>query len=59
MILALWSASAGVRTMMEALNVAYNETEKRGFLKRMALSLALTLAVVLMGLVVDRAKLSC
>ena len=50
-ILALWSASAGVRTMMEALNVAYNETEKRGFFKRMALSLGLTLAVVLIGLV--------
>ena len=50
-ILALWSASAGVRTMMEALNVAYNETEKRGFFKRVALSLALTLAVVLIGLV--------
>ena len=50
-ILALWSASAGVRTMMEALNVACNETEKRGFFKRMALSLALTLAVIAIGVV--------
>jgi membrane protein len=50
-VLALWSASAGVRTMMEALNVAYNETEKRGFFKRVLLSLALTLANVLIGIV--------
>jgi membrane protein len=50
-LLALWSASAGVRTMMEALNVAYEEKEKRGFLERTALSLLLTLATVLIGAV--------
>jgi membrane protein len=50
-LLALWTASAGVRTMMEALNVAYDEREKRGFFKRVALSLALTLAAVIAGVV--------
>ena len=43
-LVALWSASSAVKTLMEALNVAYDEEEKRGFLKRTALALALTLA---------------
>ena len=56
-IVSLWSASAAVKTLMEALNVAYDEEEKRGFLKRTALALALTLgsivaAVVALALVV-------
>jgi membrane protein len=46
LLLALWSASAGVRTLMEALNVAYGEEEKRGFFKRTGLSLLLTLGVI-------------
>lgn len=45
-IVALWSASSAVKTLMEALNVAYNEEEKRGFLKRTALALALTLGSI-------------
>jgi membrane protein len=48
-ILALWTASAGVRTMMEALNVAYDEEEKRGFFKRAAQSLLLTFGAVIAG----------
>jgi membrane protein len=42
--LALWSANAGMKAMIDALNVIYGETEKRGFLKLNLLSLALTLA---------------
>ena len=30
---ALWSASGAVRTLMEALNIAYGEEEKRGFIR--------------------------
>jgi membrane protein len=45
-ILSLWSASSAVKTLMEALNVAYGEEEKRGFLKRTAIALALTLGAI-------------
>jgi membrane protein len=47
LLLALWSASAGVRTMMEALNVAYGEEEKRGFLGFYGTAILLTLGAVL------------
>jgi uncharacterized BrkB/YihY/UPF0761 family membrane protein len=33
LLLALWSASAAVRTLMEALNIAYDEEESRGFIR--------------------------
>jgi membrane protein len=46
LVLALWSASAGVRTLMEALNVAYDETERRSFLKFYGTALLLTLAAI-------------
>ena len=42
--LALWSANAGVKAIIDALNVAYEEREKRGFLKLNLLSLAFTTA---------------
>jgi membrane protein len=46
LLLALWSASAGMRTLMEALNVAYHEEEKRGFLRFYGTALLLTLAAI-------------
>lgn len=57
LLLALWSASAGVRTLMEALNVAYDEEETRGFVRFYGTALLLTLAaivgaVVAIGIVV-------
>ncbi len=42
--IALWSANAGVKAIMDALNVAYGEKEKRGFIKLNLVSLAFTLA---------------
>lgn len=45
--LALWSASAGMRTLMEALNVAYNEEEKRGFFRFYGTALLLTLGAII------------
>ena len=30
---ALWSANAGMKAIMDALNVVYDEKEKRGFIK--------------------------
>jgi membrane protein len=51
-LLALWSASAGMRTIMEALNVAYAEDEKRGTLRFYGTALVLTLAALLGALIV-------
>ncbi|HEX6266047.1 MAG TPA: YihY/virulence factor BrkB family protein, partial [Burkholderiales bacterium] len=50
-LLALWSASAGMRTLMEALNVAYDEEEKRGFFRYYGTALLLTLGAIL-GLII-------
>ena len=36
LLLALWSASSAVRTLMEALNVAYHEEESRGTIRSTA-----------------------
>lgn len=51
LLLALWAASAGMRTLMNALNVAYGEKETRGTVKLYATSLLLTLGAVLGGIV--------
>jgi membrane protein len=45
-LVALWSASAGMRTLMEALNVAYEEEEKRGTIKFYGTALLLTLGAI-------------
>ncbi len=55
--IALWSASSGVKTMFEAMNIAYDEREKRNFIMLNALALGFTLAgilaaVVMVGVVV-------
>jgi membrane protein len=42
--LALWSANAGVKAVIDALNVIYDEKEKRGFFKLNLVSLAFTIA---------------
>ncbi len=46
-IIALWSASAGTRAMIAALNLAYETTERRGFFQFQAFALAMTLAATL------------
>lgn len=40
---AIWAASSGVRSLMKAVNRAYDSDENRPFLKRYALSVGLTL----------------
>lgn len=42
----LWSANAGVKALFEAMNVAYDEEEKRSFVKLNLLSLAFTLGTI-------------
>ena len=41
--LAIWSANAGVKAIIDALNVVYEEQEKRSFLRLNLLSLAFTI----------------
>jgi membrane protein len=41
-IMALWSANAGMKAIIDALNVVYEEKEKRGFIILNLVSLALT-----------------
>lgn len=47
LLIALWSAGAGIRAIMRAMNIAYGETEKRGFAQFYALAASLTLSVTL------------
>ena len=55
--LAIWSANGGMKAVLDALNVVYDEEEKRGFIKLNAISLTFTLGgllsiLVAIGLVV-------
>lgn len=45
-IIALYSASKGMASLMDGINVAYDETERRGFFKLKLVTLALTLFLV-------------
>src|SRR6478672_3187508 len=49
--LALWSANAGMKAVIDALNVTYGEKEKRGFIKLNLVSLGLTAGAILALLV--------
>lgn len=50
-VLALWSASGGVAALMQAMNMAYHEKEKRAFIRLTALTLGFTLAgIIFVGL---------
>ena len=46
-LLALWSASAGINHVMDALNVCYDEEEHRNFVRRKVIALAFTIGAVL------------
>ncbi len=46
LVLALWSASGGVANLTTAISTAYDETEKRGFVRKRLLALALTVGAV-------------
>src|SRR5439155_14089384 len=45
--LALWSANAGMKAIIDALNVVYDEKEKRGFFKLNLVSLAFTIGGII------------
>jgi membrane protein len=47
LLLALWSAAKGVKSLMAALDVVYHEREDRGFFKLNGTALLLTLAMLI------------
>ncbi|MEO9191934.1 MAG: YihY/virulence factor BrkB family protein, partial [Acetobacteraceae bacterium] len=49
-LFALWAASRGMSGMMSALDIAYGETETRGFVRFNAVALVMTLALVAGGI---------
>jgi membrane protein len=46
LLVALWSANAGMKAIIDALNVVYDEREKRGFFKLNLVSFAFTLGAL-------------
>jgi len=50
-LIALWSARAGTVSLIQALNVTYEEPEKRGTLRFEAVALALTVAGIVFAIV--------
>ncbi len=50
-LVALWSANSGMKALLDSLNVAYGEAEKRGFLKLLAVSISFTLGAIVFFMV--------
>lgn len=50
LVLAVWAGSKAMKGMVEALNIAYNERESRGFIKQQFVYLSLTFISVVAGL---------
>jgi membrane protein len=48
--IALWSANNGVKALFEAMNIAHEEQEKRGFLMLNLTSIAFTMGALLIGI---------
>ena len=46
LLLSLWSANKGTRALFQGLNIAYDEEDKRGFIKGNALTLLFTLYLI-------------
>jgi len=51
LLAALWSASSGTGNLIQAINIAYDEQEGRGFVKLRGLALVLTLGAIVFVLV--------
>ena len=51
LIVALWSANSGMKALFDAMNVAYQENEKRSFVRLNLLSLAFTLGALFIAIV--------
>src|SRR5204862_7193977 len=49
--ISLWSANAGIKALFDALNIVYNEKEKRSFVRLNLISLGVTLGAIVFLLV--------
>jgi membrane protein len=47
LVVSLWSANAGIKSLFDALNIVYGEEEKRSFIRLNALSLAFTFGSII------------
>lgn len=50
-LISLWSANAGLKSIFDALNLVYNEKEKRGLIGLNLISLAFTIAAIVFVLI--------
>ncbi|MDY8109573.1 YihY/virulence factor BrkB family protein [Fulvimarina sp. 2208YS6-2-32] len=50
-VFAMWSANNGIKTLFEAMNVAYGEVESRSFLKLNAVAFCFTISMIIVGIV--------
>jgi membrane protein len=50
LLFALWSANNGIKTLFEALNIAYEEDEKRSFIQLNLVSFVFTLGAIVIGI---------
>jgi membrane protein len=51
LLLSVWSANSGMKSLMAALNVAYEEKEKRSFVRLNLVSLAFTASALLLAVI--------
>src|SRR5262249_57590994 len=51
LVVLLWSGNGGMKSVFDALNLVYNETEERGFFKLNLVSLTFTILAILLVLV--------
>ena len=51
LLLSLWSGNGAIRSLFDGLNVAYEEKERRGFVRLTLVTLAFTLGAILFALV--------
>jgi membrane protein len=52
LLVALWSSSRGMSGLITALNIAYEESERRGFFRLNLIAIGLTIGLMLAGIVV-------
>lgn len=50
LLIAIWSANSGVKAIFDAMNVVYEEAEKRSFLKYNLMALAFTMGGLVVGI---------
>ncbi len=50
-LLSLWSANSGTKSLFQGINIAYDEESKRGFFKLNAITLLFTLCGIIAGII--------